>query len=155
MNDLSPTLTINYSSDFSVKIELSQVRRYELVLPEYCFRFFSRIHHSKGEFTYVGRDICFDPQTFRNFAEQLNAIRTGKAQRAEFHEVGYMIEFSIEIQDRKTEACLRIKEYQPHGQLTVLSAAFQVDYDLFVNALYHQAAEFSAEMSVLVDGTGD
>lgn len=147
MVEVPPSLIIDYASGLSVAVQLSRVQCYEAAGPEYRFNVSCRIPHSKGEFAYTGRDICFDPQTFRDFSEQLNAIREGKADRAEFHEVGHMIEFSIEIRSRKTETALRIQEYQPNGELTVLSACFQVDYDLFVNALQSKVAEFSMAIS--------
>jgi hypothetical protein len=147
MAKILPILVIDYASGLFVTIQLSNARPYEAAWPEYRFNVSSRIPHSKGEFTYTGRDICFDPQTFRDFSEQLNAIREGKAERAEFHEVGQMIEFAIEARDGKTETSLRIQEHQPNGELTVLSACFEVDYDLFVNALQRKAADFAAEIS--------
>ncbi|HYA28019.1 MAG TPA: hypothetical protein VEI95_04325 [Acidobacteriota bacterium] len=110
---------------------------------QHYFDFTCRARHSKGEFAYTGRDICFDPQAFRDFAKQLDAIRNGKAQRAGFHDVGEMLRFSIEIHGRETAASVRIREYQPNGQETLLSASFRVDYDLFVNALYAKILVFS------------
>ena len=142
-----PNLIISYSPDFSLEIQFSSVQRYAVVCSEYRFDFTCRVLHSKGEFTYAARDICFDPQSFKDFAGQLDAIRNGKAKGAEFHEVGHMIEFSINIRDRKPQASVRIREYQPNGEQTVLSAGFGVDYDLFVNALYSKTTEFLKELA--------
>ena len=147
MAGFRPNLAINYSQDFSLAIRFSRVQRYAAVCSEYYFDFTCRILHSKGEFVYTGRDICFAPQTFREFAEQLNAIRQGKAERAEFHEIGDMIDFAIEIRGRETRASVRIREYQPNGEQSLLTASFRVDYDLFVNALYRMASEFSMELA--------
>jgi hypothetical protein len=144
--DARPSLAISFAPNFSVTIQFSGVQRYELVGPEYRFNFSCRVLHSKGEFTYVGRDICFDLQTFREFVEQLDAIRTGKAVSARFHEVGDMIEFSVEICERKAQASLAIREYQPNDEQTRFSASFQVDYDLFVNALHSKVTEFIEEV---------
>lgn len=147
MSDTQPCLTISYSRGFSLVILFSGFRGNPQVWPEYCFDFTSRILHSKGEFTYFGRAVCFEPKTFRDFAEQLNAIRQGKAQSAEFHEVGHMIEFSISVLERTTKASMRIREYQAGHEDTFLTAAFHVDYDLFVNALYAKTTQFLAELA--------
>jgi hypothetical protein len=115
MADTRPTLTISYSTDSSLTIRLSQVRRYDVASPEYCFDFSSRVLHSKGEFNYSGRDICFDPRTFHDFVGQLAAIGKGKAESAEFFEVGERIKFAIGVHGRKTKASMTIREYQPNG----------------------------------------
>ena len=57
-----------------------------------------------------------------------------------------MIDFSIALQNRQTKASIRIKEYQPAGEQTLLSAGFQVEYDLFVNALHGKVTQFLAEL---------
>jgi hypothetical protein len=147
MPDTRPTLTISYSTDFSLTIRLSQVRRYDVASPEYCFDFSCRVLHSKGEFNYSGRDICFDPRTFHDFVGQLAAIRKGKAESAGFFEVGEMIKFAIGVHGRKTKASMTIREYQPNGEQTVLSAGFQVDYDMFVNALHAKATQFLRDLA--------
>lgn len=149
MSEIRPELSIRYSSDFSLTIRFSRVQRYEVSYSEYYFEFACRILHSKGEFTYTGRDICFEPQMFHRFVAQLDAIRSGRAQHAELHEVGHMIVLSIDIEGRKARASLRIREFQPLAEETLLTAGFPVDYDLFVNAIHRQAFEFSQELESL------
>lgn len=146
MSEIRPELSIRYSSDFSLTIRFSRVQRYEVGYAEYYFEFVCRILHSKGEFTYTGREICFAPQMFRRFVSQLEAIRSGRAQHAELHEVGSMIVFSVDIDNGKARASLRIREFQPLAEETLLTAGFPVDYDLFVSAFYKQASEFSREL---------
>ena len=146
MGDVPPSFIIRYSSDFSLSIQLSGVQDYEVASPDHRFDFACRIHHPTGEFTYTATDISFAPQIFRGFAEQLDAIRSGKAEHAQFYDYGHMIEFSLSARDRKIRASLKIREYQPGAEQTVLSAEFPVDYDLFVNALYERTMQFLAEL---------
>jgi len=103
---------ISYSTDFSLEIVFSHIRGNPQIWPEYSFNFSCSILHTMGEFTYFGREICFDPKTFRTFAEELSEIRQGKGNSAKFHEVGCMIEFSISVLDRKTRASIRVREFQ-------------------------------------------
>jgi hypothetical protein len=130
-------------------MQLSSVQTYEVASPDYCFDFACRVRHPTGEFTYKASDIFFAPQVFRNFAEQLDAIREGKTEDAKFHDYGQMTEFSIHVHNRKTQVSLRIRVYQPGAAQTVLSAGFPVDYDLFVNALHEKVAQFVTELSAL------
>ena len=130
-------------------IQLSHVDDYAVASPQYSFDVFCQILHPTGHFAYTGRDIGFDPHVFHCFAGQLDAIRKGKAKVAELREAGDMIIFSVEIRGRDTRASVRIREYQPDGDLTVLSAGFHVDYDLFVNALWRSAVEFCRELAKL------
>jgi hypothetical protein len=58
----------------------------------------------------------------------------------------HTIEFSIDIHERKATASIRIREHQPYAEQTLLSAGFQVDYDLFVNALHSKTTQFLAEL---------
>jgi hypothetical protein len=118
----------------------------EVASPDYRFEFACRIHHPTGEFTYSASDIFFAPQVFRDFAEQLDAIRRGKAEHAQFHDYGQMVKFSLSVVARKIQASLSIREYQAGAEQTLLSAGFPVDYDLFVNALYDRTLQFLAEL---------
>lgn len=147
MPDTKPCLTITYSKDFFFDVVFSSVQGNPQIWPEYCFDISCRIRHSKGEFAYLGRKTCFDPETFRKFAEELEAIRQGKGHSAKFHEVGYMIEFSISVLERKTKAAIRVREFQAGEEETVLTAAFHVDYDLFVNALQAKTKQFVDELA--------
>jgi len=147
MTEIQPSLMISYSTDFSLEIVFSRIRGNPQIWPEYSFNFSCRILHTMGEFTYFGREICFDPKTFRTFAEELSEIRQGKGNSAKFHEVGCMIEFSISVLDRKTKASIRVREFQAGEEETVLSASFHVDYDLFVNALHAKTMQFVDELA--------
>lgn len=146
MGDVRPCLTICYSSDFSLSIQLLSVQVYEAASPDYRFDFACRVRHPTGEFTYKATDIFFAPQMFRDFAEQLDAIRNGKTEHAKFQDYGQMIEFSLHVRNKKTHASLRISEYQPAAEQTLLSVGFPVDYDLFVNALYEKTQQFLTEL---------
>jgi hypothetical protein len=146
MGDTPPSLIIRYSSDFSLSIQHAGLQVYEVVSPDHRFDFACRIHHPTGEVTYTATDIFFAPQVFREFAEQLDAIRSGKAEHAQFYDYGHMIEFSLSVRDRKVRASLKIREYQAGAEQTMLSAGFPVDYDLFVNALYEKTMQFLAEL---------
>jgi len=143
MSVSQPRLTIDYSTDFSLDIQFSEEDQHA---PLGYFDFSCHVHHFTGQFTYTRRNTCFAPQTFHDFAGQLDAIRKGTAQRAEFHEVADMIVFSVEVHGRDTTASLRIRQHQLNGEETWLSAGFRVDYDLFVNALYRRACEFFRDL---------
>ena len=147
MTEIQPSFMIGYSTDFSVEIVFSRIRGNLQIWPEYSFNFSCRILHTKGEFTYFGREICFDPKTFRKFAEELSEIQQGKGNSAKFQEVGCMIEFYVLVLDRKTKAAIRVREFQAGEEETVLSAAFHVDYDLFVNALHAKTMQFVDELA--------
>lgn len=149
MSELQPCLEINYSSDFSLAIQFSSLERKTSGYPQYQYRFdvTCRVLHFKGEFTYTSRGIFFDPQTFRDFTGQLDAIREGNSKSAKLSELGNMIEFSIEIRGRETHASLKIQEHQLNGERTLFSASFQVEYDLFVNVLHSKATKFVTELA--------
>jgi hypothetical protein len=149
MSEIRPELSIRYSSDFFLTIRFSRVQRYEVGYSEYYFEFACRMSHSKGEFTYSGRDICFDHQMFRNFVGQLEAIQKGQAQHAELHEVGHTIVLALDTEGRKARASLKIREFQPPAEETLLTAGFPVDYDLFVYSLHTQASEFAQQLESL------
>jgi len=149
MSDLQPDLKINYSRDFSLTIQFSHVDDCAFASSQYFFDVTCQILHPTGQFAYTGLDICFDPQMFHRFAGQLDAIGKGRTEIAELREVGGMIIFSVEIRGRDTRASVRIREYQPDGEETLLSAGFHVDYDLFVNALRRSAVEFCRELAKL------
>src|SRR5271169_1910863 len=146
MGDAPPSLIIRYSSDFFLSIRLSNVEVYEVASSDYRFEFACRIHHPTGEFTYTATNLFFAPQVFRDFVQQLDAIRRGKTDHAQFHDYGQMIEFSLSVRDRKTRASLRIREYQAGAEETLLSAGFPVDYDSFVNALFERTTQFLEEL---------
>jgi hypothetical protein len=146
MGDAPPSLIIHYSSDFSLSIQLSNVQVYEVASPDYRFEFACRIHHPTGGFAYTATNIFFAPQAFRDFAQQLDAIRMGKADYAQFYDYGQMIRFSLNVRDRKVWASLKIREHQAGAEETLLSAGFPVDYDSFVNALYERTKQFLEEL---------
>lgn len=146
MGDAAPNLAIHYSSDFSFSIRLSGVQVYEAASSDYRFDLACRIRHTKGEFTYTATNIYFAPQVFRDFVQQLDAIRKGKNNHAHFHDYGQMVEFSLNLEERTMRASLRIREFQAGAEDTLLSAGFPVDYDLFVNALFERTSKFIEEL---------
>jgi hypothetical protein len=115
---------------FSLDIVFSKAERYLHAQRDgWYFHVTCLIPHSKGRFTYEGRDICFEPDAFERFGRQLEAMRARKAARAELAEPGRMLTLELTVEGRRTK-CVRIQEAQAGNDMTVLSAGFEVDYDL-------------------------
>jgi len=142
MND-DVALVMRSLPHFAVTIMFSKAERYPTV--NQTARYFNvqcTVLHSKGQFTYEGRDICFEVKAFERFRSQLDAIRMGTGSAAELAEAGTMLTFGLEVQGRHTHFSARISEAQAEHDKTVLSAGFNVDYDMFVNKLFEDLTEF-------------
>ena len=143
----SLALPIRYSPLFSLDIVFSKAERYLRAGHEgWYFHVTCAVPHSKGRFTYEGHDICFELDAFERFGQQLEAMRAGKAASAELAEAGRMLTLELSVEARRTKCCVRIREAQAGNDMTVLSAAFGVDYDLFVNELSHDLREFNRKL---------
>jgi hypothetical protein len=140
-------LAIHHSPLFAFDIMFSKAERNLLAGHNgWYFHVTCVVPHSKGRFTYEGRDICFELEAFEHFSEQLEAMRTGKASNAELAEVGRMLTLGLEVQGRRTIATIRICEAQTDNDMTLLSAGFKVDYDQFVNKLCEDLREFNRKL---------
>ena len=147
----SPCLQINYSQDFALTISLSRAQEYSRVgLPgvaEYFYKVVLKISHPTGHFEYTADDICFDSQAFEHFAADLRALNAGNRDHAKLSEVGEMLTFNLERKGHHLHGAILVREYQPgNKELTVLTAGFELDYDLFVNKLAAESLEFSREL---------
>ena len=140
-------LAIHHSPLFSLDIIFSKAERYLLAGQSgWYFHVTCVVPHSKGRFTYEGRDICLELDAFEHFGEQLEAMRTGKASNAELAEVGRMLTLGLEVQGRRTITTIRICEAQTDNDMTLLSAGFKVDYDPLVNKLCEDLREFNPKL---------
>jgi len=145
-----PTLLINYSPKFKLAISLSRAEAYPKAgLPGYVEHFYDvliKILHPGGHFEYQADGICFDARVFEHFAHELRSLQAGTADRAQLSEVGQMLSFKLEKRKHHLQASILVREYQPRDKETVLSAEFEVDYDLFVNKLAADILEFTREL---------
>ena len=57
-----------------------------------------------------------------------------------------MVTFGLLLQAHKLKATITIREFQPQNELTELTAAFNVDYDLFVNKLFEDLSAFARNL---------
>ena len=57
-----------------------------------------------------------------------------------------MFSFALNLNRRRLQSAINIREYQAGDELTTLSAGFKVEYDLFVNKLRDDVAEFNAAL---------
>ena len=140
-------LAIRHSPLFSLDIVFSKAERYPQAGQNgWYFQVTCAVPHSKGRFTYEGHDICFELDAFERFSQQLEAMRAGKAANAELVEAGRMLTLELTVEGRRTKCSVRIREAQAGNDMTVLSAAFGVDYDLFVNKLSDDLREFNRKL---------
>lgn len=110
------------------------------------FTLFVRCRTPKGRFTYEGQDICFESDAFERFGEQLDAMKAGRAAKAELVEAGRMLSLKLTVKGHSTNCSIRIREAQAANEMTLLSAGFKVDYDLFVNKMSGDVMEFSRKL---------
>ncbi|MGC2208829.1 MAG: hypothetical protein WA532_01860 [Candidatus Korobacteraceae bacterium] len=97
--------------------------------------------HSKGQFTYEANDTFLEATALERFDLQLDAIRAGSGERAELTDDD-QIAFALCLDKRRLKALIRISEFQSSDEPTLLSAGFDVDYDLFVNKLSEDLKQF-------------
>lgn len=53
-----------------------------------------------------------------------------------------MFSFVLNLKERRLQSAINTREYQGDDELTTLRAGFGVDYDLFVNKLREDVAQF-------------
>jgi hypothetical protein len=135
-----------YSQNLAFGITCTRAQEYSKVgmagVREYFFATRARIQHPTGYFEYQANDICFDVAGVEQFSRSLIEIRDGRSSRAKLSDVGEMVVLSLEVKGRRLHCNIDIREFQPAEELTTLHAGFDVDYDLFVNKLSEQVAEF-------------
>src|SRR4029077_920628 len=108
------------------------------------------IRHSKGQFTYEATSLFIHADCFAAFGEQLGRMGNGKSQEAKLADLGEMFSFALRLSGRRLRSELKIREYKPGDELKQLSAGFEVEYDLFVNKLRDDVAEFNAALRSVI-----
>lgn len=145
-----PSLVIAYSASFTVEITCTRAQQYTKVgmpgVKEYFFATHVKIRHPTGYFEYQASDICLEVAGVERFLQSLMAIRAGRSSHAQLTDVGEMFVLGLELKERRLHCSIDIRESQPGEELTTLHAGFDVDYDLFVNRLSEQVAEFAASL---------
>jgi len=137
-----PELRIVYSPLFSFELKLNKAERVaSMGYMSWRFSVRCTVCHSKGQFTYEADDSYLEAAALERFAVQLEAIRMGRGEHAELTDDDQMA-FALRLDGRRLTASIRISEFQASNQPTLLSAGFEVDYDLFVNKLSEDLKEF-------------
>ena len=108
------------------------------------------IRHSTGKFTYEATDLFIDAECFEVFEAQLRQIGGGQTEEAKLADKGEMFSFVLRLKERRLQSAINIREYQGDDELTTLRAGFGVDYDLFVNKLREDVAQFNAALRGVV-----
>lgn len=139
-------LSINYATELHFALTCVRVQKYEVASPEYRFEVNCRVKHPTGHFEYFAQDLCFEPDSFAQFAGGLRNIRRGIADTAALKNVGEMLVFQLDRRGRQLRLSLSIRESLPPGELASLSIAVEADYDLFVNKLGQKVEEFIADL---------
>ena len=149
-NHAQPSLTINYSPNFELEIACIRAQEYAKSgmpgVKEYFFDTSARVWHPTGHFEYRADDICFDVTGVEQFAKSLVAIRDGRGSGAKLSDVGGMLVVRLDLNGRRLHCVIDIREFQAGEELTVLHEGFRVDYDLFVNKLSKEVAEFAESL---------
>ena len=141
-----PELVINYAPELDLRIAFASAQGYgEVALPEYRFEVECRLRHSTGSFTYSVSNLCFDLESFARFSRELGGLQQGLRQDAALRNVGEMMILRLEGNSRKLQATLDVREYLAPSMAS-LHAAFDVDYDLFVNKLRREIDRFIEEL---------
>jgi hypothetical protein len=141
-----PQLSINYAAELEFSLTCIRAQKYEVVSPEYRFEVRCRVRHPTGYFEYFAQDLCFEPDSFAQFAEGLRNVHRGTADSAALKNVGEMLVFQLDRRGRQLRLKLNIRESLPPGELASLSMAVDADYDLFVNKLGQRVEEFIANL---------
>jgi hypothetical protein len=141
-----PELVLNFDPRLDLRIILTSINTQGgFAAPEYRFAIDCRLRHSRGSFSYNSADLCFEPESFTRFRQELEALRRGLSQRAALSNVGGMLVFVVEGNSRALRAHLEIKEYVAPAT-AMLTATLDVDYDLFVNKLGVEVDRYIAEL---------
>jgi hypothetical protein len=140
-------LVLNFDPRLDLKITLtSESSQGGFVTPEYRFAIDCQLRHSSGSFSYSATDLCFEPESFARFSQELGQIQRGLSRRAALSNVGGMMTLALEGHSRSLRARLEIHEYIAPSA-AVLSATLDVDYDLFVNKLRVEVDRFIAMLN--------
>ena len=144
-------LRISYSPLFSLRFALNKVERI-VSAGSTSWKFAVRclIRHSKGQFTYEATDLFIPADSFEAFEAELREIGNGQSQQAILADEGRMFSFALNLNRRRLQSAINIREYQAGDELTTLSAGFEVEYDLFVNKLRDDIAEFNAAVRSVI-----
>jgi hypothetical protein len=144
-----PELVVNYDARLDLRIKLASVNRQGgFVATEYRFEVDCQLRHATGSFSYVAKDLCYEAESFERFSWELEQMRRGQNNNATLRSVGEMMVLRLEGDSRGLQAQLEIREYLA-PTMARLSAALQVDYDLFVNKLQAEVERFAAELKSL------
>jgi hypothetical protein len=142
VEDGEPELRITYSPQFSFELKLHKAERVtSMGYISWRFSVHCIVHHSKGEFTYEADDMFLEATALERFDLQLDAIRAGRGERAELTDDDQMA-FALNLDGHSLKATIRISEFQASDEPTLLSAGFDVDYELFVNKLSEDLKQF-------------
>lgn len=141
-----PQLSINYAPELDLALTCIKAQRYEVASPEFRFEVHCRIRHPTGHFEYFAKNLCFAPDGFARFAEELHSIERGAADSAALKSVGEMLVFQLDRKGRKLSLSLSIREVLPPGKQVSLIMAIEADYDLLINKLGRKVEEFLADL---------
>lgn len=140
-------LRVAYAPEFSLRFTLNKAERIVGVAStSWKFGVQCLIRHSKGQFTYEAADLFIHADCFEAFGAQLGQLGSGKVQQAKLADEGEMFSFVLNLNGRRLQSAINIREYQAGDDSTILRAGFGVDYDLFVNKLRDDVAEFNAAL---------
>jgi len=141
-----PEIIINYSPKLDLRITLVRAQSYEGIShPEYFFEADCRLRHPSGSLTYSFSHLCFEPRSFTQFSEELRGLQQGLRKEAALKNVGEMMVLRVKGDSRELLVTVDVREYLPPSSWT-LSAALEVDYDLFVNKLRGEIDRFVEEI---------
>jgi len=138
----NPELCVNYSPDFDLRITCVTAQRYESAFSEYFFEVKCRLWHPSGFFDYRVDHLCFEPNSFARFSEELRCVQQGTADRAALKNLGGMFVFQLDRNGRELKLTLNVREYIPPHGLATMGTVLDVDYDLFVNKLLEEVGQF-------------
>src|SRR5258708_26312538 len=105
-----PQLSINYAPELDLSLTCVRVQKYEVVPPEYRFEVRCRVRHPTGHFEYYAQDLCFEPDSFAQFAQELRNVQRGTADSAALKNVGEMLVFELDRRGRQLRLRLSIRE---------------------------------------------
>jgi hypothetical protein len=141
-----PQLYINYAPELDLSLTCVGVQKYEVALPEYRFETKCRVRHPTGYFEYLAQDLCFEPDDFAHFADELRNIQRGSIDSAVLKNVGEMLVLQIDRKGRRVRLSLNIREHIPPGEVANFRMAVNGDYDLFVNKLAQSVEDFLSDL---------
>jgi len=144
-------LRIAYAPEFSLRFAFKKAERVVSVgWTSWKFGVQCLIRHSNGIFTYEATHLFIDAYCFDLFESQLRQMANGQTQQAKLADKGQMLSFVLNLNGRRLQSAINIREHQAGDELTTLRAGFGVDYDLFVNKLRDDVAQFNAALRGVV-----